>query len=730
MAAHVSRLGPQRHALLRVAQRSRENGFCTSVARAQQQVAAETRSEPLQGGIVIPRRKTWERTAVLRCLARTVTPDPTAWHYTLQDDRYLTPINMAEQKLFKLAQESGKNAAKYIVNNYPHLFTKQQAEPHIPGFMPQQLRPLREGASVEALQELIVLQHAQAATLVYDSLVQAGTAVPMETANRLLDLLCFYGDREPEGSPTTLKEEAAGVGVLADHEMEGESPVAETAAVEAEEEEAGAEGGESEVAAAAGPAGPTPFAQRRRGGPAIPERTWRAGNNAERIFNSMPERDAHSYCAMIQGMVKHRAAEEAFNLLVEMTNSGLKANLYAYNAIISAIPVLRQKDADRKDLLLDLLKAMLDQGVRPTVLTFNAALKALRRMGPYARTYSLAMLAEMRALGIKPSLASYHRLLNIHCRSSDSMQSSAADLISEVLEILNGENLQCQDPEDGYFFSSTMNMCLMLKDVDLAYRLNQLLETGDNWRFLSPQQHSAYYSRFFTLLCQLESMETIMEFYKRYFIPSSSFPSSRIMVELIQALDMNSRVDLIPSVWQDVKMFGHSERKDVVEEALAVMAREKHSPTVQAALSAVVLEVSQRMSPQPQEEARRPLGLRWTARSLEQATQLLVRAGLTEKAWKHLQLFQQRNLAPTEAVLREALAHLVSGRWNAEAVALVEAASALGLACAGSLAHTALAGLQLSPTQSETLNKVLADSGSSSGGSSSDDSDDSDSDKE
>ncbi|CAM9635938.1 unnamed protein product [Lampetra fluviatilis] len=665
MAAHVSRLGPQRHALLRVAQRSRENGFCTSIARAQQQVAAETRSEPPQGGIVIPRRKTWERTAVLRCLARTVAPDPTAWHYTLQDDRYLTPINMAEQKLFKLAQESGKNAAKYIVNNYPHLFTKQQAEPHIPGFMPQQLRPLREGASVEALQELIALHHAQAATLMYDSLVQAGTAVPMETANRLLDLLCFYGDREPEGSPTMLKEEAAGV--------RGDT---------------GSRGYTGDLC------------------------LCRAGNNAERIFNSMPERDAHSYCAMIQGMVKHRAAEEAFNLFVEMNNSGLKGNLYAYNAIISAIPVLRQKDTDRKDLLLDLLKAMLEQGVRPTVLTFNAALKALRRLGPFARTYSLAMLAEMRALGIKPSLASYHRLLNIHCRNS--MQSSAADLISEVLEILNGENLQCQDPEDGYFFSDTMNMCLLLKDVDLAYRLNQLLETGDNWRFLSPQQHSAYYSRFFTLLCQLESIETIMEFYKRYFIPSSSFPSSRILVELIQALDMNSRVDLIPSVWQDVKMFGHSERKDVVEEALAVMAREKHSPTVQAALAAVVLEVSQRMSPQQQQQqqeeaaVRRPLGVRWTARTLEQATQLLLRAGLTEQA--------------CEAVLREALAHLASERWSVEAVALVGAASTMGLACTAALAHTALATLQLSPAQSETLNKVLADSGNSSS-SSSDDSD-------
>ncbi|CAM9247279.1 unnamed protein product [Lampetra planeri] len=456
MAAHVSRLGPQRHALLRVAQRSRENGFCTSIARAQQQVAAETRSEPPQGGIVIPRRKTWFRTAVLRCLARTVAPDPTAWHYTLQDDRYLTPINMAEQKLFKLAQVSGKNAAKYIVNNYPHLFTTQQAEPHIAGFMPQQLRPLREGASVEALQELIALHHAQAATLMYDSLVQAGTAVPMETANRLLDLLCFYGDREPEGSPTMLKEEAAGR-----HGDTGTRRHRDTETRRHRDMETQGHGD-----------------------------TWTPGNNAERIFNSMPERDAHSYCAMIQGMVKHRAAEEAFNLFVEMNNSGLKGNLYAYNAIISAIPVLRQKDTDRKDLLLDLLKAMLEQGVRPTVLTFNAALKALRRLGPFARTYSLAMLAEMRALGIKPSLASYHRLLNIHCRNS--MQSSAADLISEVLEILNGENLQCQDPEDGYFFSDTMNMCLLLKDVDLAYRLNQLLETGDNWRFLSPQQHSAY----------------------------------------------------------------------------------------------------------------------------------------------------------------------------------------------------------------------------------------------
>ncbi|EMP32182.1 Pentatricopeptide repeat-containing protein 3, partial [Chelonia mydas] len=96
--------------------------------------------------------------------------DPTAAHYMFQDDPYLIPRNYFEFRLFSLSKESGKNAAKYIVNEFPRFFEKDIAEPHIPFDFNS------NDFSVDG---------------------PVGTPLSLETSNRLLDLLCFYGDREP-----------------------------------------------------------------------------------------------------------------------------------------------------------------------------------------------------------------------------------------------------------------------------------------------------------------------------------------------------------------------------------------------------------------------------------------------------------------------------------------------------------------------------------------------------
>lgn len=43
-----------------------------------------------------------------------------------------------------------------------------------------------------------------------------------------------------------------------------------------------------------------------RRGSVLLKPTWKENNNAERIFNLLPERDARCYSALIRGMVKVR----------------------------------------------------------------------------------------------------------------------------------------------------------------------------------------------------------------------------------------------------------------------------------------------------------------------------------------------------------------------------------------------------------------------------------------
>lgn len=74
--------------------------------------------------IVIPKKKTWDKVAVLQALASTVTRDPTAAPYVFQDDPYLIPTSAMESRSFLLAKKSGETAAKFIINSHPKYFQR------------------------------------------------------------------------------------------------------------------------------------------------------------------------------------------------------------------------------------------------------------------------------------------------------------------------------------------------------------------------------------------------------------------------------------------------------------------------------------------------------------------------------------------------------------------------------------------------------------------------------
>ncbi|XP_011239763.1 small ribosomal subunit protein mS39 isoform X2 [Mus musculus] len=210
--------------------------------------------------IVIPKKKTWDKVAVLQALASTVNRDPTAAPYVFHDDPYLIPTSALESRSFLLAKKSGETAAKFIINSYPKYFQKDIAEPHIPCLMPEYFEPQIEDVSEAALEERIRLRKVRASVDMFDQLLQAGTTVSLETTNSLLDLLCYYGDQEPP----------------ADY------PFQQTEHLENLEEAAEENNQTSKM----------------ESGP------WKAQNNAERIFALMPEKNARSYCTMIRGMVK------------------------------------------------------------------------------------------------------------------------------------------------------------------------------------------------------------------------------------------------------------------------------------------------------------------------------------------------------------------------------------------------------------------------------------------
>ncbi|XP_041846132.1 pentatricopeptide repeat domain-containing protein 3, mitochondrial [Melanotaenia boesemani] len=593
---------------------------------ALRQQATEVTKEPTES-VVVPRRKTWSKEAVLEALASTVSRDPIAYPYQFQDDPYLSPRTYYESKLYSVSQESGRSSAKWFVNNNPKFFTTDFAAPHIPCLMPESVSLLLEEVSEEALTERINLRRITAAVDMYDQLLQAGTAVSMETTHDLLDLICFYGDRDPVEEGEQQTEDA---------------------------EEGGDEAKRQRV--------------KTRQATDVPK-TWKENNNAERIFNLLPERDARCYSALIRGMVKHGAYTKAFSTYVDLLNNRLTADVHTFNALILAAPDVRDKYNEKWDLITELLTQMNQQKVRPNLQTFNNVLIALKRCGFLAKSQALHTLNEMKALGIAPSLASYNHILTIFFRPASSGPSSA-DILQEVMRELEGSSVTCRDPKDVWFFTSAMRVCLDSKDLDLGYKVQSLVEVGENWRLLgNSYQQSIYYSRFFSLLCMMEHIDVVLKWYRRL-IPSLHYPTSQGIRDLLQALDTDSRLDLLPTIWKDIKTFCQ-DKFEPVEELLGLMSRDKHSPEVQESFAECALDVKSLFDRMPT--------LEWSGASLSHATTLLLRANKTQQAWDMLQLFKAKNKVPAKELLSDFLSECHSSGDPQRAVELVQLSAAFCL---------------------------------------------------
>ncbi|KAM7417107.1 hypothetical protein PAMA_016966 [Pampus argenteus] len=616
---------------------------------ALRQQAAEANKESTET-IVIPRKKTWSNVAVLEALASTVSKDPTAYHYQFQDDSYLSPRTTYELKLFALSQEAGRSAAKYFVNTNPKFFTKDFAEPHIPCLMPETVSLLLEEVSEEALKERIHLRKVTAAIDMYDQLLQAGTAVSMETSHELLDLICFFGDSDP---------------------VEGEE-------LQMEDSE------EFRMVKKK-----TKFNQ-----PSNLQCTWKDDNNAERIFNLLPERDTRCYSALIRGMVKYGAYDKALSMFTEMLNNRLTGDVHIFNALISVTPKIQNTREKKWDLILELLTQMSQQKVQPNLLTFNTVLKCLSQCGPTAKTVALSILTEMKAIGIAPSLATYTYILWTFFKTASCAERNT-DILQEMMLELEGTSFTCQDPDDIYFFGSAIKICLQSKDLELGYKVQSLVEVGENWRLLGDSfESSIYFGRFFSLLCQMEHIDVVLKWYARH-VPSLFYPNSQGLRDLMQALDTDDRLDFLPAVWKEIQSLRHVHRPNLLEELISLMARDKHSPEVQESFAMCALEIKNVY----ESASRAKYNPTWSSMSLSNITTLLLRANKTQQAWDMLKLFKANNKVPSDDLLEDFLSVCRSDSSPQRAVELVQLSASFCLQSTQRLATRALAEFDLTEEQ-------------------------------
>lgn len=93
---------------------------CVSAAASEAAVPSDSTASIEK--IVIPKKINRSSVDLLRALSETVGRDPTMPHYKFHDDPYLIPQSINQRHLYALTQESGRKAAKWIVQEHAELF--------------------------------------------------------------------------------------------------------------------------------------------------------------------------------------------------------------------------------------------------------------------------------------------------------------------------------------------------------------------------------------------------------------------------------------------------------------------------------------------------------------------------------------------------------------------------------------------------------------------------------
>ncbi|XP_063221190.1 small ribosomal subunit protein mS39 [Bacillus rossius redtenbacheri] len=615
-----------------------------------------TASAPVEE-IKIPEKIKRGPTDILRALSSTVGRDYTAAHYKYHDDPYLIPTSNISKRTFALAKESGRKAAFWIRQENPFLFQHREADPPIQAFYPKPVFDENSDVSEEILLRCIADVCVSDALTVYELLCKKGIDVSEQAKLSLLQLACYHNCED------SLREDLF-------------------------EERWFKQGTQKK-------------AQHRK--------TWKDNGLAETIFNSLQEKKPEAYCAVIQGMVRFFQVDRAWQLYEETQAKGIPVTTETYNSLISVANYLREGNDLRWKLIEELLTAMARQGLAPDVSTLNSVLEAVSSMGMYwqAKTYALQAVKEFTSLGIEPSLASYYFLLVIFCKE----RGPVSNILAEIMEHIRGRAFTIRDAKDTHFFVTAMEMCRRhLQDKDLAWQVDALLHTANNYDLIGDSyKESVYYRHFFALLCSMEPLDVFMDFYNKM-VPNIYVPEPGIMEEVIKAVDMNGAMEHLPRLWSDMVMFDHTDRENLLVAVLGAMIRNQpaQDSDLAAQFAGVAWAVWLKLVDHDEERYRQ---LRATGAMLGDVMVLLLRAGRFADACAVLGKLDRDQHAvvgvPAVAALQLFLDACVQQKDAQQAIACVRYCADAGYPEAGQLAQSLQGSLPLSAGQVDKLASIV-----------------------
>jgi len=457
--------------------------------------------------IVIPPRIERSPTDILEALASTVGKDYTAPHYKYHDDPWLIPYKNNNKRDFILSKESGKKAARYIMNQHPDLFehNRIEAEPPITAFQPR-AKYNRDNVTMELLDNLINSFQVQDSIEVYTLLKNKGKEIPAEIKQDLLELVAFYNEDEPD------EEGKESRGVLKVQEF------------------------------------------------------WKADGFVEQEYSSSGEATEGERVAMLVGLGRHGGGQKVWQMYEECKANDDRIPVEGYNMVISRV---EKKEGVEKGmgLIKGVLMDMKEAKVSPTLSTLIAVLEVLGVMSRSKENaeccrHALDILAEFRGLGIEMSLGVYKSLMDIYFDP----KRPKSPILEDIMNVLEGQDMSsCKHFQDLWFMPQAMKLCNQMNNVKLAWRVEDFFHTGNNSRLLSDfQMEQVYYSNFLMVVLQNDEFKTAIDLYNKL-VPHTFSPSSTYYQSLLNHIHSNGALQYLGKVWDDLEVSDYAQSSKTVQ---------------------------------------------------------------------------------------------------------------------------------------------------------------------
>ncbi|KAM7536054.1 hypothetical protein Aperf_G00000093033 [Anoplocephala perfoliata] len=597
----------------------------TAAATTKSSDNPESPSQP--SDIAPPRRKYRDEVSVLRALSRCVNPHLGLPAYGCAMEPWLGPGGVRD-RTNRMAKAAGRNAARYVArtllaNDLTALVTEV---PRIDCLVPLQTgesirKELTDGAisEQEAMDRLLLLLAPRDAWALYKD--ATGVKWDSDTLHRLLDLQCatnsgFGGpeffehlpfvDRgflpEPEelfyaaenrvfnalrnSRINPVEKSPIPVTNLANTETEDSSgikqedeEVLEASEAQLEKVELGDKEPVEEEILSAEPS------------------SWHKGCPAEQLWTLHSDvlRTPAAYTAMIRGAAQFGAADRAWELAKEASNSAHKLPLCVYNDLLRcAHDCSSDEKGDIWARLLQGFELLRASKLRPDALTFSSALHSLHKSnlksisnenGPPQNNAdkALGLLAEARRLGIQPTLGLYANLLRalVTCRVSKFGQAyRLTEILADVLADVevHWDCLSRSDilAKDDYEFGSTAMFCATVdvsnaSSIRLVQRVYDLIHTrcGDRRFLLRNSVDSRNFYARYLLTKVLHGADRVTELSELYHNHRQIFQGNQKIYEAL-----THRLKAAVSRWKDALAKVNSEKERIEETKLESLESE------------------------------------------------------------------------------------------------------------------------------------------------------------